>query len=590
MVSFPLCNESLCETCACSLTSLAPASDDVVTLFSRVLAGTTFVVVLLWSVIVLRFGVWCWTTTFASMKKHVGLSVEEDADDGADFVRRKAREIMATSCARRGLRCNIVLGAISYLFLVRNLVQMHVACVWSGEPDVEFLRDVVLNGLHVDLIFGSVAGMVPMVFPQISGSFVHAVHGLFYMLIMLHWWSFSDSLSLFWKNGLLTVVRVVCGILFGNSAFVVVLNVMYFVCAVVRVVSSDSLVEHAAKIMSFEIFVCLAICGVSVVHESSLRKEAIANAKAAIACRQERMAQELLTLLCDAIVYLDDSLRVRWPSPALASLMLQQSPLSQGYCGATLEELLCPEDRNRFRDFILGSGGRAQSIHVHLIDCSGIRVAVQLLHTPAEDLCGEICHLVGIREESDSERLLRQPPAATVDQFISDVVKSGRTQSESGSDFLPLSLLSSDSSSECEVCIDVLSNNLTFLECTPSFTSLGGPIRQGDGLLDWVSADESALVIWLQQSVNQMLGGHATTPQRFRFVPPHHQPVIEIVADCELRDLENQDSLDENGSPDSNNEVRVRVIFANISELNRHSRRRRSSRRRAVPRTTRLFL
>jgi len=537
--------------------------------------------VVVWSLVAFRSGVRfraAALTLVRNIARRVRTEEKVSSDDASDNVRRKACELMELRRVRQGLLCFIIYGAISVLFLVRNLVQMHVAGIWSGDVDSEFLRSVVVNGLHVDLLFGCVCGILVWAVPKASGRLIDALHVIFYVLMMLHWWAFTDSLSLIWKNVTLTVVRVVSGIVFGNAWLVAWLNVLYSVCATVRVVTSDTLLQHASKILGFEFFVCLAICGVSVMHELALHMESLSHAQATASSRQERMAQQLLSLLCDAVVQLDGTLRVSRPSPALEALLLQQT--AQGYCGTHFDQLLSVRDRDRFREFISGSDGRAQGIHLHLLDSTGAEVAVQLLHTPSEDLFGQMYHLVGIREDSDSDRLLRQPPPATVDQIAPGSLLQhnrdvGGSESSSRSDELVrLSSQSSTRNSECVACIDALSGNLRFLECSPSFTAIGGPILLNDGLLDWVVGEKETFVAWVQRGVNDLLSSEEVIPCEFHFAPPHLKPSIQITAVCELRDLEQQDS--DNGSSDEArcNEVPVRIAFSHVREFDRRRRRR----------------
>ena len=120
--------------------------------------------------------------------------------------------------------------------------------------------------------------------------------------------------------------------------------------------------------------------------------------QATLAARSERTAQELLSLVCDAVLTLERHFCLRNPSPALGPLLFNSS--AHPFCGVDFAEVVSDDDRERLREFLVGSV-RPGCMHLHLRDSSGARVAVQLFHTRLQGLLGELSHVIGIRVETE---------------------------------------------------------------------------------------------------------------------------------------------------------------------------------------------
>lgn len=116
--------------------------------------------------------------------------------------------------------------------------------------------------------------------------------------------------------------------------------------------------------------------------------------------------QQLLSVVCDAVITLVGRLCLEDPSPAPGALLYKTSP--QPFCGVPFSDVFCCTDRDRFRDFI-AHFVRPQCMQLHMRDADGGRVGVQIFHRRLEGLHGDIRHVIGIREESEGH-LTGEPP------------------------------------------------------------------------------------------------------------------------------------------------------------------------------------
>ena len=239
----------------------------------------------------------------------------------------------------------------------------------------------------------------------------------------------------------------------------------------------------------------------SAFSDAVMRRETKAVLQATFAGRSERTARELLSLVCDAVFTLNESFCLQGSSAALGALLFNASP--HPFCGVAFSELVCDEDRDRVRDFLVGSTGPG-CMHLHLLDASGARVAAQLFHTCLEGLGGGVSHVIGIREEIEGQ-LFREPPVCPDDMARTPAITtSGVAQRSMGNEDL-VSLSSGESDClECSCIVDAGTDDLTLLACSPCFTAITGPV-QGGAMVDWIKGDPQVFVEWMQQSVNHSI-------------------------------------------------------------------------------------
>ena len=100
-----------------------------------------------------------------------------------------------------------------------------------------------------------------------------------------------------------------------------------------------------------------------------------ATLEASLATGSERVAAELLSLVCDAVVTLDDCLRIKQHAPSFAALLCRSSA-PQLY-NEDFEELVCNGNCEHF-EACMADCSRAQYLRPHLRDTNGTSVGVQL--------------------------------------------------------------------------------------------------------------------------------------------------------------------------------------------------------------------
>lgn len=495
------------------------------------------------------------------------LSPETDID-------RKSRQLVEDRRVQSALDTIRIFGAVCFVYLSRNLVTMHSAGMW-GDADIESLRFLLVDDLHIDLMFWTFCAMWLTVFKG-AGKSVDLVHTFFYGIVILHTWGYTDVVTFLWKNGQQALLRVITGVLFGNVTHVFCLNALCLGCEATRVLVSDELAEQGTLLILYSAFVSLAVVLGTAMHQSVVRRESRANVEILVASQSEKNTRELLRFLCDVVLDLDDTLHVHSASPALASLLLQNP--SKQMRGAAFEEVICRSDRDRFRGF-MGRRVETQCIHVHLRDASGGRVPVQLFHTPSTNLFGQAHHLLGIREEIDGER--SEDPAqdhrGTQEELpTSALVRQLSDEVQSSAD-----LVRACDDDECAVVVDVLSLEQRMSECTPSFSAISGPIRLEEGFLDWIIEDKGSWLRWVQTCVEELMEGRRPFKKHFRFAPPHMQEFMYFAADIALRfppegandDADLQDTSESN---DGEEQLYVKISFHGMKRVLRtHSHQRR---------------
>lgn len=116
----------------------------------------------------------------------------------------------------------------------------------------------------------------------------------------------------------------------------------------------------------------------------------------------------ILGVMCDAVVELDDNLRVCRDAPTLAVMLLHGS--SQSLQGKKFAQFLfSDEDRDRFamhmRKSSVGPGSNAEAFHLLMRDSQGNKIPMEMFHICFNDSI-MVKHLVGIREYGDLPTLL----------------------------------------------------------------------------------------------------------------------------------------------------------------------------------------
>jgi len=122
-------------------------------------------------------------------------------------------------------------------------------------------------------------------------------------------------------------------------------------------------------------------------------------------CHQSAVSS-LLDIMCDAVVELDEGLRLKDHFPKLANMLMHGS--GKRLLGTPIADYIAqPEDQDKFKDSVgqaLDEGGcGAGMLTTRLRDSMGNFVKVIFYYVHFLSVAGETCHLIGIREDGDAE-------------------------------------------------------------------------------------------------------------------------------------------------------------------------------------------
>eukprot|EP00445_Apocalathium_hangoei_P066796 CAMPEP_0204113056 /NCGR_PEP_ID=MMETSP0361-20130328/3431_1 /ASSEMBLY_ACC=CAM_ASM_000343 /TAXON_ID=268821 /ORGANISM="Scrippsiella Hangoei, Strain SHTV-5" /LENGTH=403 /DNA_ID=CAMNT_0051063359 /DNA_START=26 /DNA_END=1233 /DNA_ORIENTATION=+ len=119
---------------------------------------------------------------------------------------------------------------------------------------------------------------------------------------------------------------------------------------------------------------------------------------------QRSAVASLLSTVCDAVLELDDELRMVGDSLALSNALFHGQ--ARGLLGKPLKQLVVGDDQLFFEEKMASqdesSTDVANMFHVRLCDSWGNSVPMELFHVPFRGMGGEMRHLVGLREHGDA--------------------------------------------------------------------------------------------------------------------------------------------------------------------------------------------
>jgi len=338
-----------------------------------------------------------------------------------------------------------------------------------------------------------------------------------------------------------------------------VLNAVSSVSLFVRVYSACVSLD----IMAFELFLGCSTTLASSVYDSLTRSETRRLLNATVSARSERTAHELLSLVCDAVITIDGSLCLEAPCPALDALLFNTS--CRPFVAVNFTGLICDNDTDRFRGFI-SDFVRPQSMHLHLRDASGGRVASQLFHPRLERLGGHFSHVIGICEEPEVH-FMRQLP-----HDVHAVPTTRLAQRSTLSEEL-VSLSSGESDClRCACTVDLRHENLPLLDSSPCFTAIVGPVS-GGRFRDWIVGDAQPFIVWLVRCANDFAHG-GVDPLPFEHLvlhPPHRRKLNPICAVCHAREA--PESIAHNEEEDEDDPLPIRIVLTNVTTKKRKKNR-----------------
>ncbi|CAE7490614.1 Dnah7 [Symbiodinium necroappetens] len=121
-------------------------------------------------------------------------------------------------------------------------------------------------------------------------------------------------------------------------------------------------------------------------------------------------ARALLQLICDAVVELDESLRLSHHSPELAAILLRDaSPGRRSLQGTRFRDFVAtPEEAAKAQKELLGVSSRsaASAFHTRLVDAYNSKFRTEVFHVRYQQN-GRTSHLIGLRDFTDQTSLAR---------------------------------------------------------------------------------------------------------------------------------------------------------------------------------------
>ncbi|CAE7275336.1 DNAH7, partial [Symbiodinium sp. CCMP2456] len=119
-------------------------------------------------------------------------------------------------------------------------------------------------------------------------------------------------------------------------------------------------------------------------------------------------ARALLQLICDAVVELDESLRLSHHSPELATILLRDaSPARRSLQGMRFRDFVAtPEEAAKAQKELLGvsSLSAASAFHTRLVDAYNSKFRTEVFHVRYQQN-GRTSHLIGLRDFTDQTSL-----------------------------------------------------------------------------------------------------------------------------------------------------------------------------------------
>jgi len=251
---------------------------------------------------------------------------------------------------------------------------------------------------------------------------------------------------------LMVFFRIPCAILCTRLSCAILLNLLFFVVMASRAFYEADEFNPLLKadvIISTEclLFTLTLVCTIALKNSLSRRAEMTIQRKNVNS--QLSAAQSLLRLTCDAVVEVDTDLRLTKHSPELAAMLLKGGPCNLD--GTKLTDLMPPMEAHRaeenLRRFSENDPEPAQAFHTRLVDSCSSKLCVEMFQVQYTKTDGQYCHLVGIRDFTDSPGLL--VPASSEQSLGNDLFEDTlRRSTESSLDMDTDSNFSTASGSE----------------------------------------------------------------------------------------------------------------------------------------------
>ncbi|CAE8631134.1 unnamed protein product [Polarella glacialis] len=360
--------------------------------------------------------------------------------------------------------------------------------------------------------------------------------------ITCRWW---------YNNVWVVMVRTGMGIVHGDNRATIANNSVFSLAALVAFQLRWGMTASDFQLIVLpSVLICIASALVEQARDSELRATLEAKASKEL----ETSVEAVLATICDAVVLLSSSFQLLRPSPHLAGLLLRSSSSAVLMTGGNFIDLLVESDRNAFLQSMSVPSTHAKMLHSHMRDANSSAVKVHLYHTKYLDLEGQPVHIIGIREDSEENRLqppLQALPSSLSMQVVHEVWDRASGESPAASSFSgssdPMPLVEGEQAMSLCVWVDASSTDLMMVKCTPEFTAWSGPSGLNEGLLSWVAPwDQSNFYEFFQRSLQYYIrkqSGHEVEgveepgSMLLQLKPPHlgrsFKAEVEIVEICD---------------------------------------------------------
>jgi len=241
---------------------------------------------------------------------------------------------------------------------------------------------------------------------------LHSVFGLLYLSPVHVGPEYFQRFSLL----VATFLRAPSVLFPTNICMVVMVNGLYMLLTLLRTRFEDGwgegLVPTAANVARNELLSFLGVLGFAVVLRKMIWLKVELRLDRGNMEAQLSAASSLLRLTCDAVLELDQELRLKSHCPALAAMLLRDRP------GASLEgtrftDLMQKADAIRATELLLGQSQAsegstspredisAHAFHTRLVDSCSSKVCTEVFQVKYARMDGTVCHLLGLRDFTD---------------------------------------------------------------------------------------------------------------------------------------------------------------------------------------------
>jgi len=228
--------------------------------------------------------------------------------------------------------------------------------------------------------------------------------------------------------------------------------------------------------------------------EVTLTSSAATHVKERSTQGQHSAVTSLLNMVCDAVVELDDDLRMAGDCPALSSALFHGQ--AKGLCGQPLKEFVFVDDQAHFEDKVASQdtlAAAAKMFHVRLRDSWGNAVPMELFHVPFSGVGEETRHLIGLREHSDIQ-FAASGPTGTMEEDMDSPSVVGALLAHRGPGLAPQG---DDKSLQVDV---FAADAMTITFASPRFTKKYGPadsfqelLPQAQEFCQWLTSTADAV-------------------------------------------------------------------------------------------------